>query len=213
MPYRRKYRKRRRRRFRRRRGLTTRQAAFRALSRVDPEKKAIDVATQGNPVVVSITTPSIIGLNLLAEGPSNDDRIGKQAKMLSIQGRILSEVTAGDSYIRGFILLDRQPNGAFPTLANILANSTTDPFNSPMNLQSNKRLKILHTWVMRNDTQSFSQKAHHFYKKLHFTTRYTLTTAGINSIGTNSLLAVFVCNEAVLNAPTVQFHFRLRFVG
>jgi len=206
-------RRKRRRTFRRKRGMSTRKAAFMALSRVDMEKKTLDFSTNGTPLVVSITTPRVIPLNVCSEGTDPDDRIGRQAKFLSVTIRLTVSDNATRAGFRLMLVLDKQPNGVLATAANLLSDSVNDPENSLLNLNNNKRFKLLHSWWTLLDNNVKLQQHHKHFRKLGFSTRYNGAATGIGTLTTNALLLFMVSNVATINTLPVDYHIRVRFVG
>lgn len=100
------------------------------------------------------TTAQFILLNPTQEGSSFYNRIGRKIsiKSLMLQGFITptnSNASAQTSdYYRVMIVYDRQPNGAFPTLADVLtsydnAGNTTSTCLDQVNMNNRDRFKVI----------------------------------------------------------------------
>lgn len=103
------------------RTITNQPAALRAFR---GEIKAVDVPVQNYAVN---TTASITQLNAIRIGSTYVNRIGRRIEMKNLRlTGILEQLRtiATEDYMRVMVVYDRQPNGAFPVLADIIA--TTD---------------------------------------------------------------------------------------
>lgn len=114
------------------------------------ELKSTDVA----PVQKELTnTVFFTLLNPTQEGSSFYNRIGRKISMksLMIQGFLSphSGATGGvEDYARFLVVYDRQPNGALPTLADVLTSydnqgSTTSGVLDQVNMNNRERFKVL----------------------------------------------------------------------
>ncbi len=200
-----------RRRMPRRRGLTTRQAAFRALARVDPERKNFDGFV--NVTAVFVGTPVIFLLNGMPEGTTNETRIGSSCKILSFQMKWQAAHAASSQFLRIMLLIDRQTNQTLPTEPNILTDPGL-PVISTMNLNNSKRFKIVMNRVIRVDVQGPEITYGSIYKRMSLKPRYNGAGAGIGNLATGSLV-LYVSSSAAIqtDGPSFQAHTRLRFVG
>lgn len=217
MPRRNRRRPRRRRRFRgRRRGLTTRQAAFRALSRVDPEKKYHDILVAESPY---IGNPHIILMNGIAEGVGNSQRIGDSCKFLSMQWKMVANLNATTplpAVIKVMFLVDTQSNGNLANENNIILD-TGAPITSPLNLNNSKRFRVLSSTVMNLDPNSKFFAYRSAYRKLRLMPRWNGSGGTIGNVATGALLCYMTSNVpnalGAAQGPFVELQFRLRFVG
>lgn len=113
------------------------------------EKKTVDV----NTTTVSIhSTGTWTILNALQEGAGFYNRIGRKVQMRSLQlnGYFTrtGQASGQSEYLRVMILYDRQPNGAFPSVADILrdvnqAGTTSSTSLAGLNMDNAERFMIL----------------------------------------------------------------------
>ncbi len=133
MPYRRH-----RRRRTRRKPVALR--AVRRLARfVDTELHEIE--TNNNFVNVTQTGVQVL-LTPIATGDDRIDRNGDQVTLRRADVRWTILVGATDSILRVILFMDRQANGAVPTLADVLSVPTF-PLVSMINVDNKKRFKII----------------------------------------------------------------------
>jgi len=222
MPFRRRRKRRRRRRRRGGRGMSTRAIALKALRSSDQEKKFVDFNFDVFEVVQVGSSNSIVSLNTIAEGSSNQQRIGRKALMLSLYLQLQVVVDAASTFVntivRMVVLWDKQPNGALPTWANVLnlpgtGNNAVEML-APNNLSNSKRFDTLidKRWNFHKDfIEGFHYKK---YIRLNRTTQYNGAAAAVGTIATGNLVILFAGPIVVAGAtPDVIGTARLRFVG
>lgn len=211
MPRRTRFRRRRPRRNRRRRGgLSTRRAAFKALSHIDLSVKYIDQIALTQPLS---TNPLSIQLNLLAEGTEHFNRIGQGAKMKALACKILFTTVAPGAYnYRVMLVWDKQPNGAAFVPADLLESDPT-PLTSHMELANSHRFRVLkqkNVWI---DAMSRQTKLISFYARMSLTTRWDGPTSAPGALRSGMLSLVIFSNVANIGDMDVLIQTRLRFVG
>lgn len=112
------------------------------------EIKAVDVPVQNFSIN---TTGSVTALNLIRIGSTYVNRIGRRIAMKNLRLTGILETlrtVATNDYMRIIVLYDRQANGAFPLVADILtttdqaAANTTGVFSN-INLNNRERFTIL----------------------------------------------------------------------
>jgi len=99
------------------------------------QNSGLGVETAISPIV-SLVTPCVPGATAV-------NRLGRKilVKSLFIRGRIwATSGMTGAAFLRIIILQDREPNGALPTIANVMA---TDEIVGLMNLNNGQRYKVL----------------------------------------------------------------------
>jgi len=122
-------------------------------TRVQPEVKAVCLVG-GNVIVTLGTTATFTLLNGIQEGSSFYNRIGRRINMktLYLNGIVLrngsNAANEEEDYCRIMIIYDRQPNGAFPTLADVLtdydnAGATTSNALSGLNMNNKERFLVM----------------------------------------------------------------------
>ncbi len=168
----------------------------------------------------AIDNPSI---NLIAQGTTESERIGRKCTIKSIHWRydILypqqSAVTGGD-VLRVILYLDKQANGATALVNDILE---TNNYQSFYNLANKSRFRIYmdRTWAINanagagngtaNDTFSkFKQGT--FYKRCNVPIEFDSTTGAITEIRSNNI-GVLMISRLGLVGFTSQM--RIRFSG
>lgn len=170
-------------------------------------KKYYDFET--NPTLVNIgnAAPMLYCLNDMAQGTTENTRIGDNIKMHSMDVRVrcTTENTEAErnGSLRVYIVQDRQTNGAAPG-GDVFSNATA-PI-SLVNLKLSKRYKVLgdRVWdIPFQDNQSNNQTALFTWKqKLSFTTMFSGAGAGFVNVQTNSLFLIIEkdnCAGAVQN--------------
>jgi len=221
---RRSMRRRRSRPSRRRRGSSTRSIALRALKATDQERKLVDTLFVNIPINDTVTMSTIVPVNLTAEGTDFTDRIGRKILMKSVYlqlnfARPFGVATPQTNFVRMMVILDRQVNGALPTMSQILdLPGSGDPsveMMSPNNINNSKRFVTL--WDHRFSLYNGFIEGRMLKKfiRLDQTVQYSGTTATIGACRTNALYAVFIGNSATGSADNVEIDglIRFRFVG
>jgi len=190
------------------------------------ELKHIDFYTSSGFQAIP-TTGLITCINTTVNGTTNITRIGDDITATSIQFRGLfqsNELTLNTSTIRHIVLWDSQPNGALPALADVLDVAViTVPIYAPYNENFQKRFKILYDRVYTITPQVYSsitagtidnvlevKKYSRLKRKLSRQVKYNGNTGGIADIETNSLINIFVSDQAT-NPPTVEMGHRLYY--
>lgn len=160
-------------------------------------------------------------VNGMAAGTTQITRIGAQIRMTSIQFRyVISNLAAtlAPTSLRMLIVLDRQTNGAAPTISGSASGGTlaildnavfTSVIDQPYQYEAKQRFTILYDkrWTLNPQIQATEaagaivtnqivSKCIQGYVKLNRTVKYDNTTAAISSINTNSLHTVFITDIA-----------------
>lgn len=207
---------RRRRVVRRRRGrsskTSTRAIALKALRAVDQEVKFIDVF--GDNFITS--NGSVTLLNLIPEGTSDNQRVGNSAKLHSVrlQMEMRSDPLAASSLLRVLVLIDKQPNGAFITLADIFEDTAnaTRTILSPIQMNSSKRIRVLRDRLFALNSTTRNILTSKMFIRLTLQPRWVGAASGIANLETGALLLILLSDEPVM-FPELAFKSRLRFVG
>jgi len=194
------------------RNVVVRRAGFGRAGPGRMEFKSIDVA-QG-PTAVDQAS-SVLLLNGCARGDDIGARTGRQIMMASIEAKFYnySTVTTGINQVhRVLLVLDRQPNGAALTAAQVL--TTVNTLSSRL-LENRNRFRILMDRRMTLDaaTISGSRRVTKFYKRLHVPVTFNSGNAGtLADIATNSLYVIAIGSEAAgATAGSIQGFYRVRF--
>lgn len=181
---------------------------LKAIKYLNVEKKTND--TLFNPTAIT-NTGTIIQLNNLVQGDTNVTRDGNQVKWLNISARCSlrsnTSATTGTSF-RFMLVLDKQPNGAIYTVADLLEN--VDP-SSGIEKNNALRFKVLSSKYLAVNPNGRDRYNWTIFKKLNFKTRYQSNAGTIADISTNAL-SVMVISDQATNTPNFQAFFRLRFI-
>lgn len=178
---------------------------------LDPELKNREVALQFTP---QAGTALLLPLALVAQGVQAEQRIGNQVLWTSFQIRLTMTLgTSGLNQCRFMLILDKMPDQALIVAADILSQPGL-AIVSPLNLQNNKRFRVLYDRVYSWSAGGPSAVQFlNLYKKLNHTTRYGGNGTTIDAVTSNSLWwCVFSASAAGEGAP-IEFVTRQRFVG
>lgn len=157
-------------------------------------------------------------LNGLVPGNSASQRIGMKVQIKSIQCLLYNIVTGGtgiDQIHRRWLVLDRQANGAAPTLAQIATSADTLGLR---NLEYRRRFKILNDKpiLLNADGEPGSKRLTKLYLKFKrpIIVEYNAGVAGtIADIVTNSLYMVTVGTAAAgVTAGSMLGIIRIRYM-
>lgn len=182
------------------------------------EKKVIDTAEAA---YACNTTGSVTLVNGCAQGTDFTNRVGRKYTNLSVQmqGKIHPvDTTTGSTKCRVMLVFDTQPNGALPSITDVLTASTSNSF---MNLNNRDRFKVLcdHNVVVGavSDvaTQAFamSPTVHNvsFYKKISLETINDGTSAAIGDIQSGSIFLLTIGDQGAGLGASFVGAIRVRF--
>lgn len=186
------------------------------------------------------TTATMVCLNLSQEGPSFYNRIGRKImlKSLKLQLSISPSGTGNNQreFVRAMIVYDRQANGAFPSLSDIIQGydtagatyTTATPWIS-QNLNNTFRFTILrdYRWQLPNNQNNATsaqavgvctdycnerQAVNDFIKLKNLETHYKANAGAIGDISTGALLLIWFGDNSSVNAGfIITYSARLRF--
>lgn len=180
-----------------------------------PKQKEEWKAITTNLTLNQDSTGSLVLLNGCTRGGDIANREGRQINMRSVEIKLQDFVTSGtgiDQNHRILLVLDKQPNGVAPAIADILDSASTYALR---NLNNRKRFKIL--WdkrlQMNASGEPFSTKLINKYKKFYIQTTYNAGDVGtIADIATNSLYLIGFGNVAPgATAGSCNANVRVRF--
>jgi len=205
-------------------------------ARPQAELKSCDI----NAVTFNPSTASQpVVLNAVQQGAAFYNRIGNKINMKSLEIRCVIQPGAGvgvanaNQYIRLLIIYDNQPNGGFPTWADVMttynpAGSTESIAQSFLNINNRNRFKVFAdititlndsdtTTVFSSSTygiQSYSNETnvHRFIKLKGAQSVYKTSTGAIGDLATGALLFFPYSNlSSTLTAVSGIFTSRLRY--
>lgn len=177
-----------------------------------PEKKNIDVDTAAM-VVAGQVTASLILLNPIPQGNTENQRIGRAVDMVSLTFKwvgAFATTTTGASPLRLLIVYDKQANGVALTAVNVLQ---ADSIENPMNLAYSKRFLILVDeeveCVGTAGPQAWFRKG---YRKLNLPAEFAGNGGTVTNIETGSIYALVYQTGGILTAnPNSQLYTRIRY--
>lgn len=166
------------------------------------------------------TTGTLTLLNGVATGTDFTNRIGRKVcwKSILVQGNIQNEGDPSTTNLcRFMIFYDSQPNGAAPTVADVLTAATS---TSPLNLNNRDRFRMIMDKfyalgsISTTATQAVSDRTTaliHKYKKLNLETIFDGTTAAIGDIQSGSIYCLTMGTVAAGTTYEANVSIRLRF--
>lgn len=187
--------------------------------RLPKEKGYVDVASA---TYKFDTTGSIVLLNTIAQGAGIQQRVGKRARMTSLQirGYAANDTTATTNDCAMLIVYDKRPTGALPNITDILDTANSRSFNNDDNSSRFKIVRRLdfqlrgNVNAAANYLDSMSKNIDEFSKLRNLPVVYkSAGTGAIGDIEQGALYLVTVGNTAAgTAAANLIVGFRLRFV-
>jgi len=191
-----------------RRGVASRETGF------------VDVA----PAVYALnTTGSIALLNIVPQGTSVSQRVGKKIALKSLQcrGIMANLFSATGNDVAFLIVYDKRPTGSLPAITDILVTSTAASFNNDANSGRFEILKRVDDELIGNFSAGTNLTADS-YKSADFwldlkgrpTVYKAAGTGAIGDIEQGALYLITVGNNVVAGnvAAELQVGFRMRFL-
>jgi len=178
------------------------------------EFKAVDVTTG---VTACDTTSAVVLLNGIARGDDINQRNGRQVTMRSIELRGYNYVTTAtgtDQIHRVCLVLDKQPNGAALTAAQVFSSVS---HLAPRNLENRARFKILmdKRMTLNSDVvgEPGARRVWKIYRRLNIPVTFNNGNAGtVADIITGSVYLVMIgSNAAGVTAGSFQGISRIRY--
>lgn len=185
------------------------------------ESGYVDVAVASR--AMSSTTATCVLLNTIAQGSSDQQRVGKRVALKSLQIRGTVEGNSGCLAAHGALLIiyDKRPTGTLPGVTDILESMSSDAFMEASNSSRFEVVRRLDFDVQGKPTAgaSTSDDAYHVVNEyVNLRSRPTVyKEAGTGAIADHaegSLIAVFVGNTSHATDLDVlsNIGFRLRFI-
>lgn len=181
------------------------------------ERKTVDqLATNVSPVPVA---GSLTLLNGCAQGTDYTQRIGRKTVNRSVYLRATIFPTEGTAplgdIVRILVILDKEPNGAAPVVADVLTSAAPE---APMNLNNRDRFVTISDQIVECEAGNWSAgnlttgapKTHYvsFFKPIKCETIWGGTGATIASIQSNAIYMLLVSSNGVYQ---MQYSTRVRF--
>lgn len=161
-------------------------------------------------------------VNLIAQGTSESERIGRKCTVRSIAWRgnihaTTAASTGASETVKVILYVDKQANGATAAVTDILESDNYQSFN---NLSNSSRFRILHTqtFVLQptagmgdgttNDVAPNSVNFE-FYKKCEIPLEFSSTTGAITEIRSDNIGVMITSKQG--NVAVLDSKMRLRF--
>lgn len=192
-----------------------------------PELKArdyTDPTVRAMVLVASVagTTTMATGLtvlNVVPAGTNYFERIGSKITMMSIAIEAdfaLAQTDASAAIARIMVVYDRQANGAYPAIGDLLANNASAPaFNSAINLLNRDRFAVFRDTQLSLDTGSGLSRHFECYIKRSLQCSYKSTANDdIRDLNAGAIyLCCFYVQQYGTTVPTISaVHSRLRYI-
>lgn len=159
-------------------------------------------------------TATLVLLNGSSQGDSTAQHQGNQFRLKSVNLNysLCIHASATDTLVRVMVILDRRPDGAVFTLAELLVDSTAgDNVISPYHHDYKRRFRVLYDRKHSLGSNNKGKALGKAYKALNNIQRFTGTGATISSIEAPSIYLVFLSDEAT-NTPTITYYSQVRFI-
>lgn len=176
-----------------------------------------NMVTVANVVGASSLTTGMTLINGTTQGDGAYEHIGKNISVQSVA--VEAELTqpqtdASSSTVRLMVVYDRQPNGAYPAIGDLLADNASAPtFNSAINIGYRERFAVLRDFQVTLSPAEKTTYHYETYLKRQLDTNYSGISNAIASVGSGSLLLLaFFVQLAGTTVPTVSaVHTRVRY--
>jgi len=193
--------------------LATRPGGFRFQGMMT-EKKVVDIGN-GNFGINSVGT--ITAINLIQTGSSYYQRVGRKINMTSVEirGSIFSAgATPTAETARLMILYDKQPNGAFPAIGDILLDQPAGTTNlqASINIANKSRFVFIRDQFFTIDPGVGQEYILKLYAKGRWETEYGSNAGNIGDIKTGALYMLLFYTRYGTAVPALSlFHSRIRY--
>lgn len=193
-----------------------------------PEMKSYDYSDSGSRAMVLVA--NVVGaatmatgltcFNIMTVGTSFYSRVGSKYTLMTIAAEAdfaLAQTDASAVVIRSMILYDRQANGAYPAIGDILANNTSAPaFNSAISIYGRDRFAVLRDTQLTLDPGSGLSRHWECYIKRPLAVSFKGATANNDitdaNVGACYLLCFYV-QQYGTTVPTISsVHTRCRYI-
>lgn len=196
-------------------GLTT---AYKALkvAKLTRDMLNVEYKVKNNQVTgAAMSTTAVLNtIVATAQGTSDTTREGNQIKVTAINFKYYGQQSSSAtvSAARVMIVLDKQCNGALPTINDILFDSTVDDaIVSPNNLVNKYRFKTLYNKVHLMSSSGNRMFKGQFNKKCNIPIRYSGSTSGVGTISSNNIIVIYFSDEGA-DRPAITYSCRVRYV-
>jgi hypothetical protein len=177
------------------------------------EAKFVDSSATSNTVS---TTGQIVTLNTIAQGTGNGQRIGDELTTTSVIARIawatLGQVVSADetNVCRSIIFYDKQPNGATPTIGQLLnaGNNVLSAFNDDLR----GRFIVLDDWLTSVGLNGPMVKTREVKIPTDLQTLYGTSAGTVAAVNTGLLCLCNISDSGIAPAPNCSYYIRVDYI-
>lgn len=177
--------------------------------RYSPEVKYIvNNATATN----IVDTGTWVLLNGLTQGITQSTRLGSQITVTSINFRgFMANIHAGPAIVRAILLVDKVPQQATFSLADLLFNSA-NALTSNINMANRERFLVIFDKVFTfNDTGATEIQTFSFREKFGFKAQYNANNGTIADITKNAFFLLLISDQST-DYPDISYSYETYFV-
>ncbi len=173
---------------------------------VNTEKKFNDTAF----VTTVSSTASIFTIADLVQGLTAITRVGDQVRWVNMMYNmtIKMHASATETNLRLMLILDRQPNNAVATVAQVLETSSVTGLRE---INTGKRFYVYHDKVFSMSSAGETALSEQYYRKINVKTEFNANAGTVADISTNNIFFLLISDEAT-NVPSVNLQIRMRYI-
>lgn len=153
----------------------------------------------------------ITHVNCVPQGATVANRIGNKIMMKSIHLKgTISAAAAVLSNARVMLIYDKQPNGAFPTFADIITDQPggVSGFYSSLNIANKSRFSVIRDQFFNFDPAQSLQHTINWYCKGRWETEYGANGGTVADFRTGAIFLVALYTVAVVNMSNLSVRTR-----
>jgi len=181
----------------------------------DTATPLVDVAAVAGIGATNLLTTGMTCINAVQQGAAFYNRVGAKIKEINAQLHFFVSTTATSGMWRYMLVYDRQPNGAFPAITDIIQVNDTGQVgvDTGVNIANKSRFAILRDKRIPIDQASARSWQINEFVPLQCETEYGASTGLIGDLRTGSLL--FLVFDSAYNTDAViavsNFNSRIRY--
>lgn len=184
--------------------------ASKALAMLNTEEKTFSVSASRTPTVA---TAAVDPLFYPAQGTSQSERIGNDAKVTSLAMRAHVSLdplsTTTFETVRLLLVLDHQSNGVQALLTEVLQNNSIIALRA---LGQSKRFTVLNDKTINLYSQSKPSAMIEIYHKLDYKPQFNTNTGTVADIQKNNIFLILMSSHTGVHPPTFIYNNRMRFI-
>jgi len=145
-------------------------------------------------------------LNCVPQGATVANRIGNKIVIKSIHLKfITAQAATAMNAFRFMVIYDRQPNGAFPAITDILLDQPLGAANSlgSLNIANKSRFQVIRDQIHTADPGNGSTKIFSMYMKGRWETEFGTNTNTIGDFRTGAIYFICYYNYSAVSVPVL----------